>query len=233
MSDIFDEVREDLRAERARRLWARYGGFLAGLAVVVLLGVGGFQAWRWNENRKAEATGTAFLDAHRATEAGGTGADLAVLARRFEGVAEAAPVGYRTLARLRAAALRSEAGDLDGALAEWDRIANDGDVDGLYRDLASLLWVLHGLDRTDPARLAARIEPLTAEGSTWRASARELSALVAMRRGDPEAARRTLQTLAADAAAPQGIRDRAGRLLAQLPPAPIPPASATPAAPQG
>ncbi|WP_376087267.1 tetratricopeptide repeat protein [Roseomonas sp. CCTCC AB2023176] len=227
MSDILDEAREELRAERARKMWARYGGLLAGIAVVVLLGVGGFQAWRWNENRKAEGVATAFLEAHRSTEAlvGAAPDALSAAAARFTGIADGSPVGYRTLARLRAAALRSEAGDLDGALADWDRIAGDREADGLYRDLANLLWVLHGLDRTDPARLTARIEPLTAEGSAWRASAREVSALVAMRRGDPEAARRTLQTLVADADAPQGIRDRAGRLLAQLPPAPTPPAT--------
>ncbi|WP_426956516.1 tetratricopeptide repeat protein [Muricoccus radiodurans] len=214
MPDIFDELQEDLRAERARQFWLRYGGLLAGLALLVLLGVGGWQGWRWYENRGAEAAGSAFMALHRSTER--QGADLADAARRFDAIAADAPVGYRTLSLFRAAALKDETGDKAGALADYDRIANDRDADPLYRDLASLMWVLHGLDTTDPAALAARITPLTVAGAPWRASAQELQALIAVRRGETAEARRVLQALVADTTAPRGVRDRAARLMAQL-----------------
>ena len=77
--------------------------------------------------------------------------------------------------------------------------------------------MLHGLDTQDPVMLAARITPLTAEGNPWRASARELQALVAMRQGRTDEARRILEALSADATAPQALRDRAARAAAQLP----------------
>jgi len=213
--DIFDEVQEDLRAERARQLGIRYGGVLAALALVALVGVGAWQGWRWYEARETAATATAFLDIHRATER--PGADLKASAERFDAVAASAPDGYRTLARLRAAALKSETGDLAGALAEWDLVANDRAADPLYRDLASLNWVLHGLDAGDPAALAARIAPLAAEGGPWRASARELQALVAVRQGRAVEAKGMLRALAADETAPRGLRERAGRLMVGLP----------------
>ena len=44
LPDIFDEVAEDLRAERARRLWKRYGTLVLGALVLVLAGIGGFGA---------------------------------------------------------------------------------------------------------------------------------------------------------------------------------------------
>ncbi len=215
MPDIFDEVQEDLRAERARQLGMRYGGAAAALALVAVLGVAGWQGWRWYQTREAEAAANAFLVVHRETEQ--QGADLKAAAARFDDIATRAPDGYRTLARLRAAALKSETGDLPGALAEWDAVSNDRGADPLYRDLASLNWVLHGLDSQDPALLAARVAPLAAEGSPWRASARELQALVAIRQGNAAEARRILQGLTADSAAPQALRDRATRVLAQLP----------------
>ncbi|MBB5692526.1 tetratricopeptide repeat protein [Muricoccus pecuniae] len=215
MPDIFDEVQEDLRAERARQLGMRYGGALAALALVALIGVGGWQGWRWYQTREAEAAANAFLVVHRETEA--QGADLKAAAARFDDIASKAPDGYRTLARLRAAALKSETGDLAGALAEWDAVANDRAADPLYRDLASLNWVLHGLDSQDPAILAARIAPLAGDASPWRASAREMQALVAIRQGNTAEARRILQALSTDAAAPQALRDRAARVMAQLP----------------
>jgi len=215
LPDIFDEVREDLRAERARQLGMRYGGILAAAALLALVAVGGWQGWRWYQNRESEAAANAFLIVHR--EAERPGADLKAAAARFDDIAAQAPEGYRILARLRAAALKSETGDLPGALAEWDQVANDGSADALYRDLASLNWVLHGLDSQDPAMLAARVTPLAAEGSPWRATARELQALVAIRQGRNDEARRILEALSVDPAAPQALRDRASRVAAQLP----------------
>lgn len=214
MPDIFDEVEEDLRAERARQFWARYGTPIIAALVLLVAGIGGWQGWRWYETRRQEAAATAFLAAHRAAEA--EGADLAAIAARFEGLAAEAPQGYRTLALLRAAALKAETGDRDGALALYDRLAGDRAVDPLYRDLAALMWVLRALDSGEPALLAARIAPLARAQGPWSASARELAALVQLRAGQREEARRALEALAADVTAPRGIRDRAGRIAAGL-----------------
>jgi hypothetical protein len=210
VADIFDEVEEDLRADRAQRLMRRYGGVVLAAALLVVVGVAGLQGWRWWQAREEAAAAALYLEAHRAAEREGT--DLKAAGETFATMAATAPEGYRTLALLRAAALKAEGGEADQALALWDRVSKDGAADPLYRDLATLLWVLHGLDRADPAELAARIAPLAREGSPWRASAREAQALVALRRGENEQARRSLQALAADATAPQGLRERAMRL---------------------
>ncbi len=215
MADIFDEVAEDLRAERARRVWKRYGTAIGAFALAVVLGVGGWQGWRWYDGRQAQAVAASFLATHQASEA--EGADMAEMARRFGAIGPEAPPGYRLLAAMRQAALLSESGDKAGAREIWNRIGADPAVDGLWRNLANLLWVMHGLDIDPPAALEARLLPLAADGSPWRASAQELQALVALRAGQPEAARRTLLALAADPSAPQGVRDRAQRVAAQIP----------------
>ncbi len=214
MPDIFDEVEEDLRAERARQIWLRYGGVLVSLLVLVLLAVAGWQAWRWHQNRLAMRAAGAYLAAHNATEA--EGADLKAMADRFVEIGNDSPAGYRTLARLRAAALKAEVGERDAALALYDQVANDGAADPLYRELANLMWVLRSLDTADPAQLEARLAPLARPEGPWRYSAQELSGLVALRRGDKEAAKRTFQALVQDVTAPQGIRSRAQRLAAEV-----------------
>ncbi|MCB4825251.1 tetratricopeptide repeat protein [Roseicella aerolata] len=212
MPDIFDEVEEDLRAERTKRLLARYGGLLAGAALLIVLGVAGLQGWRWYEARGASQAAEAYLAAGRT--AAEPNADLKAVAERYSALATEAPDGYRTLARLRAAALRAEAGDRAGAVAEWDAVARDSGTDPLYRELATLLWALHSLDGGDPAAIEAKLAPL-AQGP-WRASVEEVRALAAMKRNDTAAARQILTGLSADAMVPQGVRDRAGRLLADL-----------------
>mgnify|MGYP002623724240 CR=1 FL=1 len=209
--DIFDEVEEDLRAERMKRLLTRYGGLLAGLLLLVVIGVAGLQGWRWWQGRAAAQAAIAYLAAGR--DAAQPGADLKAVAERYAGIAADAPAGYRALARLRAAALLAESGDRTGALAQWEEIARDGSIDLLYRDLATLMWGLHSLDSGDPAAIEARLAPLAEGNGPWRASAQEIRALAAIRRGETETARRNLAALAADPAAPQGVRERAGRLL--------------------
>ena len=210
MPDIFDEVAEDLRAERARRLWKRYGTLVLGVLVMVLAGIGAHQSWRWYEAREAEKAGMAFMAAHRAAEA--EGADLKSMAQRFEEASRSAPAGYRDLERLRDAALKAETGDLAEALRLYDAIAADSSADPLYRDLASLLWVMRSLDSANPAELAARITPLTRPDSAWNASAREIAGLIALRAGRRDEARQAFQALAADVTAPRGVRERAQRL---------------------
>jgi hypothetical protein len=213
--DIFDEVEEDLRAERAKRLLNRYGGLLAGAALLALLAVAGVQGWRWWEERAAMAAAEGYLAAARSASEEGT--DAAVAARRFAAVAAEAPAGYRTLARLRAAALRVEAGERDAALAEWDALARDGAVDATYRDLATVLWGTHALEGDDAAAaVEARMAPLAEGNGAFRASAAELRALAALKRGETDAARRWFGALSRDGAAPEGVRDRAGRVLSGI-----------------
>lgn len=214
LSDIFQELQEDLRAERARQFWRRWGLVLGVIGLLVAGAVGGWQAWRWNEARQADAASVVFAAAQRSVE--GDNPDFAAAARRFAELAATSPSGYRILARLRAAALLAEAGDRPGALALWDEVARDSAADELWRGHASLMWALHGIATQEPAALSARLAPLAAEGSPWRASARELQALVALRAGDRPAAERLLRALADDEAAPEGIRSRARRIVAGL-----------------
>ncbi len=214
MPDIFDEVEEDLRAERAKRLAKRWGGVALAAALIVVAAAAGWQGWRWNEARQAASAAETYLTLHRNAER--EGADLAAAAGGFAALAREAPAGYATLARLRAAALRAETGDLPGAMTLWEDVAADGNADRLYRDLATLLAVSHSLDAGDPAQLAARIGPLTAPDNPWRASAREVQALLAIRRGAEEEARRMFEALVADPAVPSGLRERAQRVAAGL-----------------
>jgi hypothetical protein len=215
VADIFDEVQEDLRAERAKRLLNRYGGLLAGAALLAVVAVAGIQGWRWWQDRAALAAAQGYLAAARAASEPGT--DAAAAAGRFAAVAAEAPAGYRVLARLRAAALRAEAGERDAALAEWDAIARDGAAEAPYRDLAAVLWGMHALEKDDAAAsVEARMAPLAEGDGPFRASAAEIRALAALKRGETEAARRGFAALANDGAAPPGVRERAGRVLSGI-----------------
>ena len=230
MADIFDEVNEDLRAEKAKQLAMRYGGVAAAALVLLLVGVGGWQAWRWRQGEQTAAVASSFLGAMRATatapgvEVPATPARTAA-AEEFARLANTAPGGYRTLARFRAAALRVTSGDLPDALTLWDQLAADTDADPLLRDLANLLWVQHQVDAGDPAAVEGRLLPLVAAGNPWRPMALESQAWLQIRTGQQDKARETLRTVLADVSAPDGVKGRANGLLSRLgetTPAPAP-----------
>lgn len=219
MVDIFDEVDEDLRAERARRLFGRYGWLIAVAAVLVVGGVAAWQVWQTRRAGQNEAVAARMLAAMRQADPirpGGDGKARSEAVAAFEDVANGSPEGYRTLARLRIAGLRNDAGDTAGARAEWDQVAGDASADPLMRDLANLLWARQQVDAGDAPAVEARLKPLTDPQNAWRSLAAETQALLDVRLGRADAARNELRRLANDPGAPPNVRSRASGLLAQM-----------------
>ncbi len=214
MVDIFDEVDEELRAERTQEFLKKYGGLLFAGCLLVVGAVAGWKAWGWYQEKQDLDAATRYLAASSYTEAAGVaGPNRAAALTGFDSVIASAPDAYRVLARLRVAALRAESGDLQGASAIWDQVAADGSADPLLRDLASLTWCMYHVDKGDPAAVEGRLKPLAAPGNVWRPLAQEQLALLDLRQGRTEAAKTQLKKLADDLTAPNGVRGRAGALL--------------------
>jgi hypothetical protein len=208
--DIFDEVEEDLRAERAGKLLRKYAWVVGALAVATVAAAAGWQFWTRYQNQQDAAAASRYVSAYGG---GDTAApNLAVLNQ----LAAGGPQGYKTLARLRAAGLKANEGDLPGAIALWNEVAGDTGADRLLRDLASLLATQRQLDSGVPAELEARLKPLAEPGHAWSTLAQEQLALLALRQGKLDEARSKLRMLSVDLEAPSGLRARAGALLAGL-----------------
>lgn len=204
--DIFDEVEEDLRAERAAKLLKKYAGVLVAMAVAVVAAAAGWQFWTRYQHQQDTSAAGRFVSAQDG------GAALPVL----EQLAATGPEGYKTLARLRAATLKANAGDLPGAMSLWNAVASDSAADPLLRDFASLMATARELDHGDPAQLEARLKPLAEPTNAWSSLAREQLAMLDLRQGRTEAARKALQALSIDIDAPSGLRARASALLTGL-----------------
>lgn len=212
LSDIFQEIDEDLRRDRFAQLWKRYGNYIMAAAALIVLGTAGMVGWRDYKARQNAAQADAFLKAMEQAQAGNADAAKA----GFGQLAKDGGAGYAMLARLQQAALLVKAGDTAGATKLYDEIAADGRVEQGLRDLAVILAAQHALDSADPAELTRRLQPLTQEKNPWRHSAMEMQALLAKRAGDTAKAKEIYTKLADDLSAPQGLRARATEMLAIL-----------------
>ncbi len=212
MSDIFKEVDEEIRQENYAKLWQSYGRYVIALLVLLVVTVAGYQLWlRYDLDRRTEASDR-FAAALRLVEDGQTADAQNALAA----LADPADRGYGLLAAFAKASLFVEQGDLPAAIAIWDAIAASSSADENFRAIATLMSALHQVDSADPEELEARVTPLTDSGGAFRASALEVLALIALRRGDKEQALDLYQQITADIFAPAGLRQRALRMSAHL-----------------
>lgn len=216
--NLLREIQEDLRREKFETLWKRYGSWLIGAAIAMVLAVAAYQAWQaWEKNRR-EARSAEFIAAESLAQS-----DPAAATDAFAALAETGSGGYAVLAGFREAALLADQRRREDAAAAYERIAA-GDSEPLYRDLATLRAVALRLDGdgtpADLDSLAERLVRLSEDANPWRYTARELGAALALRRGDVDRARALFAKLQADIETPQGIRARAAEMLARLGPLP-------------
>jgi hypothetical protein len=217
--DIFDEVSEDLRNERAMVLAKRYGGLLLVAMLLVLASVGGQQFWTWQQQQQSEKAANAYLALTQPLDAANaplTSDQALAAAKSLTDFAATAPVGYQTLADFRAAGLYAGAGQTVQAQGLWNNIATNTGADPLLRDLANLLWAQHALGNAPDADVLARLQPLTADTNAYHGMARETQALLYMHEGKNDLAKALLSQVATDPGSPDGVRNRAGGLLAKL-----------------
>lgn len=215
MADLFREIDEELRRDKALRFWREHGKYVLAAALAVVVAVGLAMGWRDWRQRERLADGARFAEAQGLVLA----EKPAEAAAAFAQLASGAGGGYAMLARFEAAALKLRAGDAAGGLALYQGLANDSGLAKAYRDLALLLSVMHGVDEGEPAALIQRLVPLTAADNPWRFTALELNALLEQRAGNAEPAREIYKRLAEDALTPVPLRSRAGEMLAVLDPA--------------
>jgi hypothetical protein len=213
VSEIFDEVNEEVRREQLKKLWERYSIFIIAGAILIIAAVGGWRGYQYLEAKKAAEAGAAFEAAAELSEQG----KHAEAEAAFTKLAATAPYGYRMLSRLRAAA-EVATRDPQAAAKLYDDIAADRSVGASEQDLARIRAAGLLLDTTSYNNMLQRLEPATAPGATYRHTARELLALSAWRANDATATRQWLDMIANDGQTPAGLRSRAEALQALLPP---------------
>lgn len=209
---IAQEVDDEVRRERMNQLWNAYGKYLIGLAIGIVLLVGGREGYTSYVQSQEEASSTAFEAANLASVA-----DSANAVQIWQNALPDLKDGYATLGRMRLAAAASANGDVATAISSYDAIAEDDSADDSLRSMAQLfagmLVSREGVE-LDDAR--ARLSVVAIKGEPWYFSGLEQLALVDLKKGDIEAALAGFTLLVNDLETPPGISTRATQLKAAL-----------------
>lgn len=199
------EVNEEIRREQARALWDRYGAAVIAAAVLVIVATAAYVGYRyWNETR-ANHSGDAYSQALELADAGKSDDALAA----FTQLEKDGYGAYPLLARMRAATVKADKGDIAGAVKDFDMVATDNAIPSVLRDMARLRAGLLLVDHGSFADVSSRVEVLTGDDNPLRHSAREALGLAAWKDGKSADALKLFEQISADEAAPRGVRERA------------------------
>jgi hypothetical protein len=194
MADIFQEVDEEVRRDRAAEFWKKYQNYIIAGAALLVLASAGFRYWQYEREKAAQAAGDQFQQALVALEDG----KLDEAKAGFDKVATEGGSGYRLLAQMAAAGVRAQ-NDKPGAVAAYDAIAGDAANDALFRDAARLRAALLRLDMPgEEQRGEAGLTSLAGADGPFRRLARLDLAAVALARNDYDDAAKQLDLVLGD-----------------------------------
>lgn len=199
---FIEEVSEEVQRDKLFALMKRWG-WVAGLAVVLIVGGAAYNEWRKaSERQSAQAFGDQLL---ASIDGDYSGAKLG-------GVEAGTPAQIGVAGHLAAAAALTE-GDTAAGLAELQDVQGNAGVDAIYRELAAFKAALALPPETANADKIAAFDAIS---GPFRPLAQEQKAMAMIVAGDTDDAVALLRGLIEAANATPGLQRRASEMIVAL-----------------
>jgi|TARA_B100000401_G_scaffold398475_1_gene309144 hypothetical protein len=208
VSDIFQEIDEDLRQDKVARLWKAYGKYLVALAVFIILVIASYRFIEHKNEKNREQTSELY---ELASETGRSGDKKAAIELLSDEMFDE-NIGYSIISKLKKAALAKSNNDLEGTEIVLKEIITNEDIPLYLRDLARLK-----LFASDSDNNSSQLEVLIEEEGPWKFLALELKGGIQLEGGNLKEARSIFKELTDDANTPNNLRRRASEILKALP----------------
>ena len=190
MVDVFEQVEEELRSDRYKRLARTWLPVVGGVLLVALLAALAWWGWQSWETSKADKASIAYERGIESLEANNpTGADAA-----FKQAAEEGNGAYKAMALMQRAGIALDGNRPDDALAHLDAAAR-ASRDPLIAAAAALKAARVAMDSASLADIEGRLEPLTGDKRPYRAFAALDLAMARLQHGQIDQAREALVVL--------------------------------------
>ncbi|HUX80074.1 MAG TPA: tetratricopeptide repeat protein [Alphaproteobacteria bacterium] len=170
MSDFFKELEDDIREERVYILWRKYGNYVIGLALAIVIATAGYTLWNYLKHQSQLKAHVSFSGAVELLKQGKKEDAL----KAFQTLAQAGG-GYGKLAQLYEAALLPNPEDL------YMKISQKNASDPALGNLPKILMASRFPSN---AEALASLQSLTSPNNAWAPLALELLAFNNLKNGD-------------------------------------------------
>ncbi|MDE1151998.1 MAG: tetratricopeptide repeat protein [Micavibrio sp.] len=198
MSDLMNEIDDDLRRQKLEAFWQENRNWIIGGILLAICSTAGMTWWRSYDYQKNLVQTQGLIQAIESGDAAKLGT--------YAGESDR---NHAALARLVEAGLLVRDGKQAEAIKAYDDVSGTMGADSALRDLAHLLSIGQRLNTDTPQKLHGEIEKLSGDGDAFRYSALEMDALLYAREKNMKMAIDRLSVIAAGADAPDDVRTRA------------------------
>ncbi|WP_428149084.1 tetratricopeptide repeat protein [Brevundimonas sp.] len=205
MTDVFEEVEEDIRSERLKRLARNWLPIVGGILLVALVAALAWWGWQSFQTSRANAGSIAYQRGLEALQTGNSaGAETA-----FAEAEKSGNGAYKALALQQRAGLAVAANRIPDAIQLFDEAAK-ASGDPLLHDTAVYKSALLMMDNGGTLEaLEAKLEPLTKEGRPMLPFAQEALGMTRLQFNKPAEAREMFVLLTLGQDVPDSVRQRA------------------------
>ena len=204
MSDIFDEVSEELKRDNMTEFWNSYKYAVYGAAALIVAGVGSFSGYKEYMSDVQRDNSAIFDQGVEGLKDGNIATLKKVI---FEG-----DTGYATLSAMKLAQFHIEKGNYSDASQALQPVMKNKNPP--YSNLATILYALYSDE--DATAMAKLVKPETESGKPFRHQALMVAAELSLRAGNDADAKSYLQTLTADTTAPTSTMVLARQILGTI-----------------
>jgi hypothetical protein len=198
------EIDEELRKKQLKSIWDRFGIYLIGLVIVVILSVGGYEAVGYINKINSEKTSDQFeyaLELVRDNEE--------VMAKNIFIEISGASTGYGGLSLFNLSNLSYNNGNYDEALMYLKKASQNEEISKKIRDFAILRSGFIMLEKNRIEEIEETLGVLLNDGAAFSFHAKEIIALAYHRDGRYKKSSEIFKEISNDASAPSTISVRA------------------------
>ncbi len=214
MSDIFQEVDEELREEKYKSLWRKYKYYLIGSLILFILAIAVNAFWKNYSLKEVNDRSERFF---AAIEMSQKDKDSAInLLQEFSNE-EASNSEYNVMmASFAEAAIRRSEKDFNGALTIYKNLI-DKETSNFYKDYAKLssAEMLIALNNNKEAKVI--LDNLILSSSELKNIAMEYLGYIEINEGNISQARIIFKSIVEDAASTENMKNRSREVLSILP----------------
>ena len=214
MSDVFQEVDEELREEKYKSIWRKFRYYVIGGLILFILGIAANAFWKDYNLKEINDRSEKFFTAIEMAQEDKVNA--ITLLEKFANQEERNSEYNALIARFTEAAIRRSEKDFNGALLIYQSL-EDNNISNFYEDYAKLSSVemLIALNNKKDAKLI--LDDLISNTSDLKYIAMEYLGYLEIDEGNFSKARTIFTNIADDALSSVNMKNRSREILSILP----------------